>query len=79
MLTEQDESGNIPTHDENANRHSHNGKADGRNIPQVLWRKEQGIGTKAFHEATVDDTKHEEPEKQDELILSKVEEDQLDG
>jgi hypothetical protein len=79
MLAEQDKCGNVPAHDKNSNGHSHNGATDGANMPQIFRSKKQCIGTKAFHEITVHYTEHNEPENQQYLIFSEMQENELNG
>ena len=62
MAAENNEGGNVPTHDEHAERHPHDGGSHGIDIPQVFRSKIEGIGPKAMHESAVDRTEKNKPE-----------------
>ncbi len=79
MPAKKDEGGNVPTHNKNTNRHTHDRKADGRYISQVLRRQEQSIGSKTFHKSTIHHAEHDEPKDQQHLVFAKMQEDELNG
>lgn len=76
---EQNEGGNVPAHDKYTDGHAHDGRANGIDIAQVLGSQEQGLGTKTFHEAAIHNTKEQEPKQEQRLVLSKMQEQQLNG
>ena len=77
MPAKQNEGGDVPAHDKNANGHAHNGGADRVHITEVFRCEKKGIGAKAFHEATVHHAEHQHPEKQKDLVFSKMKKKQL--
>jgi hypothetical protein len=77
MPAEKDKSGDVPAHNEHTNGHAHDSCADRIHIAQVLRRKEQCVGAKAFHKAAVHNAEHECPKKYKDLVFSKMKKKQL--
>ena len=77
MAAEQDESSDVPAHDEDAGGHAYEGRAERADGPQVFRRKEEGRGAVAAHEATIQSTDQYPPEYQQYLVPSEFQQQQL--
>ncbi len=75
----QDEGGDVPAHDENAQCHPYNGAAPDVYITQVFRREEQTIGAVGFHETAVDGTAKQVPEQEQHLYFPEMKNEQLNG
>ena len=79
MPAEKNEGGNVPAHDKDANGNSHDGGSKSIYISQVFRPQEKRFGAKAFHEATTYYRKKEDPEYQQHLVFSEMQEKELNG
>ena len=79
MTAEQNERGYVPRHDEDGDAKSHNEGAQGRDVTQVFRRQEKRVGTITFHEGPVHHAEEKEPEDQQNLIFTEMQEEQLHG
>ena len=77
MPAEQDESSDIPAHDEYAGSHSYEGRADRADGPQVFRRKEEGRGAVTAHESITQSTEQYSPEYQQYLVPSELQQQEL--
>ena len=79
MTGEENESGDVPTHDENTNRHSYDGRSQGIYVSKIFRRKKERFRSEGAHEASVHYCEKKEPAKQEHLVFSKVQKEQLQG
>ena len=77
MFTEQDKGADIPAHDKHANRGANESGADGIYIAKEFRCKIERIRTECVHETSVDSTKHDKPKEKQNLVFSKMQEQQL--
>ena len=77
MTAEQDESSDIPAHDEYAGSHPYEGSADRADGSQVFRRKEKGRGAVTAHEASGQSAEQYRPEYQQYLVSSELKQQQL--
>ena len=79
MLTEENETGNIPTHYEHTNRHANDRRTNSVYITKIFRGKVKWIGPERLHETSIDRTKKNKPEEQKNLVLSEMQKEQLNG
>lgn len=77
MAAEQNEGGNVPAHDENADGHANKQRGQYTYITQVFGGQVQGVGAECFHKSTIHRTEQNEPEDQQHLKFFKVQHEQL--
>ena len=74
MTTEQDEGGDVPTHDKHSDGNTYESEAEYSNISQVFRSKKKWICPIVFHESPVDGSKEHEPEYKQNLVPSEMKE-----
>ena len=74
MFAEQDEGGDIPAHNEHADRGSDNRGTEWIHVAEVFPCEVQWVGTKGFHKGSVHRTEQDEPEKKQDLVFPEMQE-----
>ena len=77
MFTEQNKSADVPTHDKHSDGDPHQGCTDGIYVTKILRGEEQRISPERVHKTTIDNSEHDEPEKQQHLVFPEMQEQQL--
>ena len=74
VFTEKDERGDVPAHDEHAQRDPDNGITEGIDITQILRCQIQRIRAESFHESAVHRREKDTPKDQYHLVFPEMQE-----